>query len=159
MNKIILKCFLAVFAIFLFFIPINYFVICYMAERSGNSYSYDMTATIINIILNVLQIIFVVAAGVVIKHRNKGVIDGNINTAKKYLLGSLIFMVIVVLMLLSGIYTDLYYITSATLKIFDESPALIVVCWEQFMDGKFIFELLLCISIGFMHKIKKEQEI
>lgn len=155
LNKIVLKCILAVCIIFVPFIFANYFIAS-IGERGEGYYEYDTFVTIIIITLNILQAIVIAAAGFIIRYRNKSVIIENIYFAKKYLIGSLIGLVIVVLMLFSGIYTDLYYITAETLNVFDKAP-LLVICWEQLMNGKFLFELLLCVFVCFIHKIRKEQ--
>jgi hypothetical protein len=152
LNKIVLECILTVCIIFVPFILANYFITVHAESHS------DLTGSIINIVLNIIQLITIIASGLVIGNRNKTVIIENKYSAKKYLIVSLIGIAVVVLMIFTGIYTDLYYITAETLNIFDKAP-LIVICWEQLMNGKFLFELLLCIALCFVHRYGKKQEI
>lgn len=150
LNKIVLECILTVCIIFVPFILANYFI-----TVNAESHS-EITGSIINIVLNIIQLITVIASGLVIGNRNKTVIIENKYSAKKYLIVSLIGIAAIVLMIFSEIYSDLYYTTAELLNVFDKAP-LIVICWEQLMNGKFIFELLLCTALCFVHKYRKEQ--
>jgi len=151
LNKVVLECILIVCVIFVPFILANYFATIYFLEKNN-----DITGSIINIVLNIIQLITVVASGLVIGNRNKSLIIENKHSAKKYLIASLIGIAVVLLMIFSEIYSDLYYTTAELLHVFDKAPIL-VICWEQLMNGKFLFELLLCIAICFIHKYRKEQ--
>lgn len=151
LNKVVLECILIVCVIFVPFILVNYFATIHFLEKNN-----DITLSIINIVLNIIQLLSVVIAGLVIGIRNKNLIIENKHSAKKYFIVSLIGIAVVLLMIFSEIYSDLYYTTAELLHVFDKAP-LLVICWEQLMNGKFLFELLLCIALCFVHKYGKEQ--
>lgn len=146
MNKIALKCILSVCLISIPFIFANYFVINYFFEHGEYFYKHD------EMILNALQIILIVAAGIIIKIRSKNAISQNNNSAKKYMIGSLIAFLVIALLCITNIYSDTYYAITESLQIFDKAPLFLAVCWEQIFNGKFLLALSVCILICFCQK-------
>lgn len=148
MNKIILKSILVVCIIFIPFILANYFIINYFIEHGEYFYEYD------SIILNILQMIFIIAAGLIMRTKNKNIINENKDVAKKCMLGSLITFLAITLLFITNIYPHVYNTITASLQILDKAPLFLAVCWEQILNGKFLLALSLCIFICFICKIK-----
>lgn len=148
MNKIILKCILAVCIIFVPFILANYFIINYFIENGEYFHSYDA------IILNILQVTFIVVAGLIMKSKSKNAIIENNDVAKKYMLGSLIAFLAITVLYITDIYHNIYNIITDSLQISDKAPLFLAVCWEQILNGKLLLALSLCICICFTGNIR-----
>lgn len=147
MNKIILKSILVVCIIFISFILANYFIVNYFIEHGEYFHNYDA------MILNILQMIFIIAAGIIIRTKEKNIINEHKDAAKKYMIGSLIMFLAIVLLFITNIYSDIYNTITASLQILEKSPLFLSVCWEQILNGKFFLALSLCILICFIGKI------
>lgn len=148
MNKIVLKCILTVCLISIPFILANYFVINYFLEHGEYFYKHD------EMILNILQIVLIVAAGIIIKVKSKNSITENNSAVNKYIIGSLIALIAIGVLYITNIYSDTYHTITESLQIFDKAPLFLAVCWEQFFNGKLLLALSVCIFICFIGKIR-----
>lgn len=147
MNKIVLKCILAVCVILVPFIFANYFILNYFMEHGKYFFEYD------EMILSALQIILTIPVGLVLRHKNKNTLTENKKAAKKYMTGSLVAFLIIAILYFTEIYQDIYFNVTFSLQI-DDAPLFLFVCWEQILNGKFLLSLSLCIFICFIGTIR-----
>ena len=139
-------CALITLLIFLFFLPIEIFLINYYEVNGKNLFVYDYA------VIRILKYICIVIAGLILNKKTKFVrsIDEN-KTQKVFILGFFIW-VILTNSVFWGSYPDFYGTISWSLGVFDEWPLALAVTWEQYLDGTFFLCVLMCITICFFRK-------
>ena len=146
MSKIIFNCIWAVCILFVPFIFINFLMLNQFVEHGKEVNGYY------ELINSILQIVLIISVGLIIRKKRKNIIAENKDSARKYMLGSLIAFLIILLLYITEIYQDIYFTVTFSLNI-DDAPLFLLVCWEQ-IAGIFPFAISLCVCVCFIGATK-----
>lgn len=140
-------CALITLLIFLFFLPIENFLIDYYEVNGKKLFVYDYA------FVRILKYIFIVIAGLVLNKKTKSVRNIDENKTQKVFISSFVIWVILTISVFWGSYPDFYGILTGTLGLDNTEyyPRFLIVAWNELFNGNFFCCVLACVTICFFN--------